>query len=589
MKKIISFILFVSIAQQLIAQTETFDIATYRPPNDWKKEANNKVTTYTNINTTTGSFCVLAIYASTISLGDAQKDFKSDWEDLVANPYKAEANPKTETQITTDGWKAVSAAAPIKMEGLDAYAILTVFSGFGKKLSVLSELNDQSYGNAIDSFLMTMKLDKTGKTIVTQPTTPTTNNTNSTNNAINTNNTKSQFGLLVYTLPNGWNAKKYSDGDIVTPVDLPQNEVLNIWVQPSMNFSGTMEQALQKSFDETVTQLKATKMNEVNGGNYSAQAVKKSFKGWEYIRCSGGIHMGGGDYPPEYGLDLFVIRINGRFEKVSILKSRKNCNYSTYYPSDRLKYFNDIESFLFSLKFTDWKEPVVKTGSIKGDGITGVWQGLGLSVGMAKPGASLGAEIKVKQAIFFSNGQAYFGPKFPTEGLDELDTWMRAELNRRDWGTYTFSSGKGVLKLAYGDIPLKMENNKLVITANNTAHGYIKINTVDGARFNGNYAFSSKDFAGQETGKTPLISFTADGKFTDKGAMSIMYHEYNDCLNAAKAPGSGTYEVENYSVIFNYTDGRKIKIAFLGTDYDKKNQSPATITMSSNEDTMRRQ
>ena len=587
MKKTLVLLFLAFITRQSICQTETFDIATYTVPNkDWKKLANQGVVSYTNINATTGGFCLLAVYASTASLGDAQKDFKADWKALVAAPYKAEANPKTETQTTTDGWKAVSAAAPIKVEGLDVYAILTVFSGFGKKLSVLTELNDQSYGNTIDSFLMTMKLDKTAKTIVTQPTTPTTNNTN---NTTNTNNTKSQFGLMMYTLPNGWNAKKYSDGDIITPVDLPQNEALNIWVQPSMNFSGTLEQALQKSFDETVVLLNATKMYEASGGNYNAQAAKKSFKGWEYIRCSGGIHMGGGEYPPEYGLDLFVIKINGRFEKVSILKSRKSCDYSSYYSSDRLKYSNDIENFLFSLQFTDWKEPVVKMGTVKGDGITGVWQGIGLNVGMVTRGAILGVELKVKQAIFFSNGQAYFGTKFPIEGLDELNTWIKAENNRRDWGTYTFSNGKGVLKLPYGDIPLRMVNNKLVITTMKTDNNYIRFNLVDGAKFNGTYAFSSKNFAGEETGKTPLISFTADGKFTDNGAMNILYHEYVPCLNAAKVPGAGTYEVKNYSVIFNYTDGRKIKLAFLGTDYDKKNQSPATLTMSSNEDTMKKQ
>ena len=329
-------------------------------------------------------------------------------------------------------------------------------------------------------------------------------------------------------------------------------------------------------------------MNDVNGGNYNMEPAKKSFRGWEYIRCSGGIHMGAGDYPPEYGLDLFVIHLNDRFERVSIIKSRNNCNLSTYYPSDRLKYYNDIENFLFSLQFADWKEPVVNMGSIEGEGITGVWQGIGLSVGMVKPGAILGVEFKGKQVIFFSNGQAYFGSSFPVEGLDELDTWIRPELNRRDWGTYTFSEGKGVLKLPYGDIPLRMENETLVITSNKTEHGFIQLNSVDGARFNGVYAFSSKDFLGQETGKTPLISFTADGKFTDNGAMSVLYHEYIDCINVAKDPGSGTYEVKNYSVIFNYTDGRKIKIAFLGSDYDIKNQSPATLTMSSNEDVIYR-
>src|SRR5688572_26485023 len=155
-----------------------------------------------------------------------------------------------------------------------------------------------------------------------------------------------------------------------------------------MNFPGTMEQALEKSYDETCAILQVTKMREVSGKHYDAKEPKKSFRGWEYIRCSGGIQVNNGtSYPDEYGLELFVIKINNRFERIAIVKSRNTCGgLSRYYPSDRLYYQNTIEEFLFSLKFDDWQEPSVKTGIAKGDGITGSWQGIGMSVGLSKPG-----------------------------------------------------------------------------------------------------------------------------------------------------------------------------------------------------------
>ena len=61
------------------------------------------------------------------------------------------------------------------------------------------------------------------------------------------------------------------------------------------------------------------------------------------------------------------------------------------------------------------------------------------------------------------------------------------------------------------------------------------------------------------------------------------------CVNPGFIQGSGDYEVKNYTVHFNYTDGRKIKIAFPGADYDIKNQSPATLRISFNEDPLNRQ
>ena len=90
-------------------------------------------------------------------------------------------------------------------------------------------------------------------------------------------------------------------------------------------------------------------------------------------------------------------------------------------------------------------------------------------------------------------------------------------------------------------------------------------------------------------GRTPSISFTSNGNFTDNGALKQLYHDDNICLNPAVAPGSGSYEVKDYTILFNYNDGRKIKLAFLGAGYDINNKSPATLRMSYNEDPMTRQ
>lgn len=54
-------------------------------------------------------------------------------------------------------------------------------------------------------------------------------------------------------------------------------------------------------------------------------------------------------------------------------------------------------------------------------------------------------------------------------------------------------------------------------------------------------------------------------------------------------PGSGVYEVRDYSVLFTYSDGRKIKLAFLGAEYTKGNPAPASLRMSFNEDQLVRQ
>lgn len=163
MKKIILFFATSLLTQYVIAQTETFDIATYIPPKDWKKNANHGANIYSTTNATKGTYCLLAIYASSQSSGDPQKDFTNKWNEQVVAPYTAEANPKTETQTSPDGWTAVAAGTQVKQDGIDSYVILTVFSGFGKTMSVLANFNDPAYATDIDAVLENMKLDKIGR------------------------------------------------------------------------------------------------------------------------------------------------------------------------------------------------------------------------------------------------------------------------------------------------------------------------------------------------------------------------------------------------------------------------------------------
>lgn len=149
-------------AMRVVCQTETLDIVTYTPPAGWAKTDKEGAVVYSDVNKATGGFCVLTIYSSTTSAGSADKDFANDWNNFVVKPFKADANPKTETQTNSDGWKGTVGSAPIETDGgLKGYAILTVFSGFGKTAAILVLLNDQSYAAVADALIAGVKLDKT--------------------------------------------------------------------------------------------------------------------------------------------------------------------------------------------------------------------------------------------------------------------------------------------------------------------------------------------------------------------------------------------------------------------------------------------
>ena len=154
---IIVFCLFMP--QTVFCQTEKLDIVEYTPPKGWTKTPKEGAVTYSYVNQSRTGFGVITVYASTASAGSPSKDFSKAWNELVVKPFKAEANPKTEIQAA-DGWQAIAGGAAIEEDGAKAYAILTVFSGFGKTADVLGVLTDESFVAQLDAFTKSIKLDK---------------------------------------------------------------------------------------------------------------------------------------------------------------------------------------------------------------------------------------------------------------------------------------------------------------------------------------------------------------------------------------------------------------------------------------------
>jgi hypothetical protein len=162
--------LYLFAAQPIFSQTETLDIVQYTPPQGWVKTVKEGAVTYTAVNKTTNAFCILTVYVSSASAGSMQKDFADEWNRAVVKPFKADANPKTQTQTTPEGWQATVGAAPIELEGgSKAAALLTVFSGFEKTMSILVIFNDEAYLAQAGALIDGIKLDKTKALAQTAP------------------------------------------------------------------------------------------------------------------------------------------------------------------------------------------------------------------------------------------------------------------------------------------------------------------------------------------------------------------------------------------------------------------------------------
>jgi hypothetical protein len=154
-----SFIVCLAISHTAMAQKESLGAVKYTPPKGWTKTEKEDVVAFSEINQAAGTFCVITLYGATSSTGSPQTDFTGAWNNLVVKPWGADANPETATE-NAEGWTLTGGGSRIDFQGNKALAFLSVVSGFGKAVSVLTILNADSYLPQMRAFMAGMEVDK---------------------------------------------------------------------------------------------------------------------------------------------------------------------------------------------------------------------------------------------------------------------------------------------------------------------------------------------------------------------------------------------------------------------------------------------
>ena len=216
------------------SQTEKFGIVKYTPPAGWDKTQNENVIAFSSVNKATGEFCIITVHGAIASDGSPQNDFVNEWDKLVVQPLKAQANPKTQTE-SADGWTVTRGGATVEIQGGKSLALLTVFSGFGKAVSVLGVLNEPSYLPQLQAFISGITLDKT-----TLAAPPATSQTVPVQSGPPGQTSPGRFGAMGYAAPAGWSEQRFQDGVVFKPLDLPEGEHLAVQIMQPLNASGTL-------------------------------------------------------------------------------------------------------------------------------------------------------------------------------------------------------------------------------------------------------------------------------------------------------------------------------------------------------------
>ncbi|MFT3695987.1 MAG: hypothetical protein QM831_22815 [Kofleriaceae bacterium] len=190
-----------------------------------------------------------------------------------------------------------------------------------------------------------------------------------------------------------------------------------------------------------------------------------------------------------------------------------------------------------------------------GDVPVGVW--VGIDADTIYDPNHFHDEMRVRAFAFWPDGR--FNKRLPSMGLADFDqAAYERELGTNpsiggEPGTYKRDGDGWTLTYKWGhETKMKYVNDRL---ETEKARLY-RAKDINGAVLDGTYTWYSdpEDPLLARPGCQPLVTFTKDGAFEDRGGFDV------PCKTSGPtAPGSGTYELRDYSIVMHYKDGRTVK------------------------------
>jgi hypothetical protein len=135
----LSFVVLLLLASSAaVAQTQTFDAVSFTPPPGWAAAQDRDHVTFTLIDSAARTFVMLAVYNSTDGWGNAERDFSSEWNELVGKSFSAGSAPRSMAGQSRAGLKFREGSAQVRQQnGEPSYVRLLVFPAGQRRFSVM--------------------------------------------------------------------------------------------------------------------------------------------------------------------------------------------------------------------------------------------------------------------------------------------------------------------------------------------------------------------------------------------------------------------------------------------------------------------
>lgn len=159
MKKYFLMPLVVFAATDVFAQTDSFDVFTYQPPEFFTKSELPSAVHF-NMTNNDGSFCSITLYKSQSAKKDVMKDVISQWNEQVVNRL-AKANKKPARIMTEqlwDGWVSTLAIGNFYQNKKKCVVILHSFRKNQTSACAVFAFSDKIFKGPVEGFSQNLHL-----------------------------------------------------------------------------------------------------------------------------------------------------------------------------------------------------------------------------------------------------------------------------------------------------------------------------------------------------------------------------------------------------------------------------------------------
>ena len=138
--------------------SETFDIATFRSPAGWNKQATQNSIQFSTEDK--DSYCLITLFRSLPGIGTPKENFDAAWGTIVKDAVTVSSAPQMFPSDNKGDWQLVGGFAPFEKDGAKGVALLFTASGYGSMVNALVLTNTQAYEAATTAFLESISFKK---------------------------------------------------------------------------------------------------------------------------------------------------------------------------------------------------------------------------------------------------------------------------------------------------------------------------------------------------------------------------------------------------------------------------------------------